>query len=361
MRSECTEGLDLLQIIAGHAHRDTTLRSRTPQRPNDIWAWAKEIDGYPDKEWSYAIYNSRVIALYGVIPQFFYEHLPSYEDVIRTLRRQHHLAARGIPEAFLDSVTLGLDWFDSGFYAEHGRLSTPRENDAFRGRHSVRALGLDDTGTAIAFANSWGPQWGDNGRGLLTRDYFQAHVSEAFLSRCNIVGPSASAVARTWELAKRTKRRPDADLLSWRTQSPMTMISHLHDNRIHTIATFSSYSHSTKSLVDVIELRNPVHRIGRCHLFHSSPDTPHKSTIDELFVLPNFRRRGYGSLLEEIAAKRAIGYGSRELEARVHRADDQPRMRELVNHFANQLGYVWQGEQQNPVWRYRYASRPVSD
>lgn len=314
---------------------------RIPQSPNDLWAWAKQIDEYPDTEWTFPVFLARLIALEGLSPQHFYEYASTYEDVLLMLRRQKRLHDQGVPVAILDTIELGVEWFESGLRAHNGRLPLPSGDDPFRGRHSVSAIGWDDGGETIHFQNSWGA-WGDAGTGYMTRAYFERHVDSVFIQRSAHWGPSPAAYEAFEKLGGHSAG-PTIEGQVWRTLNPAEEIEDvLIEGKRHSVVRFRTYSFRTDHVVDVLELRHPLRPVARCHSVLHLDATPLKSVIQELFVLPKFRRRGYASFLEREARRLAAGVGCEAIEIDLYEADARPRSRPAATDFAEAAGYSWQ-------------------
>ncbi len=222
---------------------------RKPRFPNELWAWAKQIDGYPDTEWTFSVFLSRVTWLESLWPQPFYEYGSTYEDALRLLRFQRELDGAGVPEAFLPVVTLGVEWFDSGLRVPDGRLPMPGSDDPFRGRHRVIASGWDDGGESLVFTNSWG-RWGNNGKGLISRDYFEAYADDVYFERSVAIGlnpPADAAFARLGATYS-----PQELARAWLTPNPPVEGGLIHRGVRTTLAHFTTYS-----------LRGPlVRRVG---------------------------------------------------------------------------------------------------
>ena len=322
------------------ARRESIRPRRTPRSPNELWAWAKQIDGYPDTEWTFSVFLSRVTWLESLWPQPFYEYGSTYEDAFRLLRFQRELHGAGVPEAFLPVVTLGVEWFDSGLRAVDGRLPIPGSDDPFRGRHRVIASGWEDGGESLVFTNSWG-RWGKDGKGLISREYFEAYADDVYFERSVAIGLNPAADAAFAKLG--TTYTPQELAKAWLTPNPPVEGGLIHRGIRTTMARFTTYS-LRGPLVEIFELRQAGHAIARCHLFHEPERTPSGAVLEELFVHPRFRQQGFGSLLEREAARSASAAGHELIEIALYEADGRPRGEAARTAFAERAGYRWRQE-----------------
>ena len=79
--------------------------------------------------------------------------------------------------------------------APEGRLPLPEADERSLGRHAVGLNGWADHGTSLIFQNSYGPDWGNNGSGVLTKEYADLYLREAWTERIGACGPNSE----NWE------------------------------------------------------------------------------------------------------------------------------------------------------------------
>jgi GNAT superfamily N-acetyltransferase len=306
--------------------------------PHGLWWLGREWSGYPELEWTPAIFPDRVHALSGHVKLLFYEQITDF-DTARYLIRMGTLM-RSRREPSYPSVSLGFVYFDDAYYVTDGRLRLPAEGERPRGRHYVATVDSEDV-NELAFVNTWGPRWGNNGHGAITREYFDAHVDAVLTRWSAVAGPSFAYIDCLNRLETRriplSEQRPHC----WPTPNSDFQTEEIWVRGYrHDLLTWKVISMSTRRVVYVYEVRNALRIIGRAHLFFEFGETD-SAILRELFVLPAFRRRGYGSLLEEIATERAVVSSLSRIEIWLHEGDARERVRPAAEQFAISRGYSW--------------------
>jgi GNAT superfamily N-acetyltransferase len=304
-----------------------------PLAHDDIWQAGREWGGYPELEWVFARFMDRILAFGGRGKAYFYEPLTDFDTVRLILRLHSILLERGIQSS--PSIVVGFQYFDSAYRTADGRLPMPLAPDPYRGRHY--AIGADcENGDQIAFWG-WNHQWGDHGRGYLSRDYFEAYVDLVMVRWYALGGPSR-AFQRCLDRLD-TQRLPKNEHLAhcWPAPNSFQQGTEQINGIPHTVLYWEVTSLQTGCTVDVLEVRDPQQVVGRAHIYHEDD----KSSLRELFILPSLRRRGYGSFLEDIAVTRTRDYGHTELELWLHEDDARSRVRATAEHFGESRSYCW--------------------
>jgi GNAT superfamily N-acetyltransferase len=161
-------------------------------------------------------------------------------------------------------------WLDS----LTGEIPTPPTSKIDSG-HSVEIVGYDETEQKLQLRNSWGNDWGDKGYGQVNFDYFERFVSEAWViipaPRLPTTPPQNGIVERVWGIT------------DYFASSPL-----------HGFEVFDSTRDESIGWSFVVQ------RDGY-------------ADIEELFVRPAYRGRGYGSNLANLvnASPQLQGTGSR--------------------------------------------------
>jgi GNAT superfamily N-acetyltransferase len=304
-----------------------------PTEHLERWRLSREWAGTPELEWAYPIYAERITALSGEIAAYFYEPLGSFEKARAAVHLNSMLLPRRKPST--PNVSMGFEYFDSAYYAVDGRLPMPTSSDPYRGRHSVQTTD-DGNVDELAFWG-WSREWGDSGVGRVTREYFDAHVDSVMVHWSAVGGPS-----RAWlkcVSSSRNRDRPPADrwVQCWPVNNDFQQIPIDVDGRPHQVNRWEVISLETSRYVDVFEVRDDTHIVGRAHLYHDEG----KSSLRELFVHPDRRRQGYGTLLDELALNRARDCGVDILELWLHEADS---FSDGSTAFGTSRGYTWSGD-----------------
>jgi GNAT superfamily N-acetyltransferase len=318
--------------------------------PGAIYAAAKRIDGGIPGEATYDIFAMRAIKFYSALasPRTFYERLKTYDTISTALHLNAVLLDGGVSPSRINHVKVALRLFRSVFDAPKGRLAMPIPGEDEVGVHSVALVGFEDQGDTCIFQNSWGASWGDEGYGYMSRSYAEAYLEDAWLTRTGLVGPSihrgppidekyATALASSWlspaEVSPGEAKLGDSPLVMRWSQT----ISLEHD-----------------CPVDIVEIRDPLgRRPAWMHLFHMGGRMRDTSSIQELFVWPSFRRRGFASTLENWAVQRSREMGSNKLELVRQEADAQGGDPIGAIAFAHGVGYSW--EELHRPWPGVYA------
>lgn len=70
---------------------------------------------------------------------------------------------------------MGVPCFYDFFFPVNGVIKDPNDGDKIYGGHAICACGYDDERQLIKFKNSWGTDWGQNGYGYISYNYFNKY------------------------------------------------------------------------------------------------------------------------------------------------------------------------------------------
>jgi GNAT superfamily N-acetyltransferase len=324
--------------------RPAGAHGKSPDPYNELWIRAKTIDGYPENEWTFTVFVKRVQTLAGFHPFLFYEDARSWADTLEVIRHMHILKAGGVRDGLCPGVALGMRFYDSGFTAPEGRLPSPSPSVPFRGRHNVMITGaLTKPGDSevdaalLIFRNSWGPDWGDRGYGYISREYFEEAVESVIVTWPGELGFSPANREALRALNSSRSGYVDALAKVWLMPSMPTLEIRAFLDRPHELWHWRLYSLTSDRWVTVIQIHNGLRGVGRAHVFVDGQ----KASIEELFIWPSLRRRGYGRILESLASGVAADAGCWLLTGLLREADAQPRQRAISESFGSALGYAW--------------------
>lgn len=186
-------------------------------------------------------------------------------------------------------VVVGFKIDDSWFSAVNGIIPKSDKQPIIGAHHAVCLVGYDDNKQTFIFRNSWGVSWGDAGNGYLPYSYFQNRFLEG------------------WSLINIDNR----SLLENATGIKMLTygIKDLFNRTLHCVEIFDSIKDEMIAWSFAIEDETFLY-------------------IEELFVRPNWRKKGYAIQIADELTKLSASLG-KKLHAWVPHPD-----RENSNHSA---------------------------
>lgn len=189
----------------------------------------------------------------------------------------------------------------------------------------------------MIFQNSYGSGWGENGCGLLSKQYANRYMREASTLRVGSCGPNhknwdevftatGSDLARAWVTSEKA------------VAGQVSLQERRFGYRFYPVVSIDEGCY-----VEVIEIRSgpTMSREGWAHLYHLPSEGERRSVLRELFIQPGSRLRGLGRALELVAAERAIDRGSLVLQLDLNEADAYGPSMQAARIFAVQCGYTW--------------------
>lgn len=206
------------------------------------------------------------------------------DHLAKRMRLGHYQRARTLQDckqaiAVSHLPHLSLEITEDWFHVERGVIPDPRPDDKIIGSHAVTFVGYDDGSRKIKFANSWGRGWGDEGFGTLSYDYYENRSVETWVQ---------SPWSPTRTLAK--KAAPCSG-----PHGPGIL-----DVREIVWGVRDILQGGTFHACELYDLANDE-RIGWA--FTVTRDG--YLDIEELFVRPPYRRRGYASRLCQMLLKQS--------------------------------------------------------
>lgn len=154
-----------------------------------------------------------------------------------------------------NTVLAGFKIDDSWFSSKKGKISMPKKQ-VINGGHAIVLMGYDDNKELFTFLNSWGRSWGDNGIGYLPYQYFY----DRFVEGMSIIAADNRPINLTMK---------DVNILNWGIKS-------LLNDMLHAVEVYDAESNDTIAWGFAIEHDDII-------------------DIEELFVKPNWRQKGYGT------------------------------------------------------------------
>lgn len=297
-------------------------RHAPPWQPLDrlavghLWQVAKQIDELGG-EWTYQIFVWRICNFHLIsIPLAFYEPIESFDRLaLEVLLIQKAQDFELVDTAGMAGVSLKV--FPSIYDAADGVLKFPEEDEPSVGEHYMRILGLHDSDTLVV-QNTWSG-WTRDNLGYVSREYFDHYATEGWIYRRWDYGPSEDTAD---ELLRTSEKSRFKEL--WRRKQRFGSSSAVAPNKRIKLKWFECWSLQSERPAEVlmVEFDGRI-RVGVAVLVHFGGygDNPPLSSLSDIFVWPNYRRVGYGRMLERFAAERSVMAGSKEISIHVWNAD----------------------------------------
>jgi GNAT superfamily N-acetyltransferase len=207
---------------------------------------------------------------------------------VRTVNECKAIIASGHP--LIAAFYISKQWFS----APQGKIVIPTE--PIIGSHGIILMGYNDSEQCFSFQNSWGTIWGDNGFGTLPYSYFDAYQLEAWVD-------AAPGLARPQQQSGSIVQ------LSWGITDVLGEIFHC---------------------AEILDGEN-----DECIAWAFVVQRDGFADVEELFVRPVYRGRGYGSVLATIVNEIAQSHGL-PLRLWVSHADagssSQPTFQRILQH-----------------------------
>jgi GNAT superfamily N-acetyltransferase len=280
--------------------------------PSSLYGWIKLIDGDP-RPGASQINGHRVVMFCDLRDrQIFYEAVSSHEALLRALQNESLLTDLALPSRH--TINVAFELFPSADHAPLGRLPMPSRGEPSRGLHSVRVVGWEDDGETLVFRNSWGASWGNKGYGTFSRAYLDQFMRDAWVRQSVRQGRNLIAIGRLASASTRAEQRAALETENPRRRRRVKLTQSWCE-----VVRYEAFSIECEAAAEVIELKSAVGlRLGWAMLVH---DPAGVVRLCELFVWPSFRRRGFGTLLEETVVERTRTRGATRIVANLYGSD----------------------------------------
>ena len=281
----------------------------------DIWPLTKQIDELGG-EWSFPIFIPRTANFHLIRePISFYEPIESFDRLGLEALLIQKAYAFDLGSA-IGSAGVSLTVFPSIFDAVDGVLPLPEQDEPPIGQHYMGVVGVKDRDTLV-IRNSW-LGWTSDGLGYMSREYFEHHAAEGLVLRRWDYGPSEDTAE---PLLSTTDQ--DEFKRQWRRRRKFGSSSSGAPNPRVKRKWYGCWSLEAEAPAEVllVEFDKRI-RVGVAVITHyQSDEGPSISALSDLFIWPNYRRVGYGLLLECFAAERSVVAGSSRMAIHVWNAD----------------------------------------
>lgn len=269
--------------------------------------------------------------------QWFYEPFGSYSALLTSIQWNWRLGQAGVPRQFHYHPQIAVRLFESVYEAPRGDIQLPQAGERYQGQHALSGFyGWSENGERVRFANTWGEEWGDRGYGSISHAYIDQFMTDAWMCRSTRVGIARFKWSRINE-AETEKAFADA----WLIPNPVRVTRFRHRGFDHRMVYHETVSSWSRGYVSIIEIQNGNGlRIAWAFLFHTRESGRPISILKEFYVWPDFRRCGYGSILESEAVNIARQLGSSCLQCFFYEVDAWPHIRAIGEEFATHKGYT---------------------
>lgn len=282
--------------------------------PQFLFVRCRQLEGtYPGDRWSgcWPVTAMRVDHGWGMIPEDRWPYdtsvwppvePPGLDAVAKDYRlNTFYRRVRTVDDckAVLPNmpVMAALELTDEWYEAPRGRISSRRQS-LLGTSHTVLLLGYDDVKNEFMFQNSWGATWGDHGHGYIAYDVFRATCIESwthqFAGNNMWADPKSGVSVRSWGL-----------------------------------------SDSAGAIVHGCEIVGPG---DERRAWSYAVERDGALEVEELFVMRQFRRKGYGAYL--LLAMESVAAESRfSLRLWVSHADTTQENLRVVQELTRRVGF----------------------
>lgn len=246
-----------------------------------IYVRSRQLEGtYPGDRWTgtWPITANRVTRGWGYVREEDWPYdtsvwppvePPGVDDLALKSLDFYYQRARTLEECksaiVLDRlVIVALSISDKWYKAQKGKIPECAPNDVHVGNHTVLLHGYDDSRQEFSFQNSWGVNWGDKGHGYIPSMVLENTWLEAWFHDL-----AAKPMADNPESGVRERR-------------------------------WGIFEHSG-GILHCYEFVNPNGRIGWTFFV----ERQNGLEVEELFVIPKFRRMGYAAKLVQLIGEYA--------------------------------------------------------
>lgn len=344
---EIEEISDFARAINPFKQKNKNAKVKTPIfSPRFIYAMCKKLDGFPNIEGSKIAWAMRVRKGYGRCENEYFPHdnKLSHEEYIkipddyRIYRNAHNFRISFYHKVYSVNdikramkycsaiVYISIKIYKDFYFPEEGRIKLPKKTDEKKGVHSIPIIGLKKDSFIIV--NSWGKNWGDNGIGYLPFKYLKENVIECFASIDEVMFKN---------------------LLEKETKYTIKVKDKL----------YTMYYCAVKSCVLgqsnnwILELYNDDNKIVGW-VFYRINELK-EVIVNELFVLPEYRRMGLGKKLIETIEEWTINSSLEKIKFVIPNHDVIKSRKNDVESFFKSFEYDidWQ----NPINKCYIASK----
>ena len=291
------------QVDRDHNGRGASTPHIGELNPNYIYFRSRQLEGTDPSDsqiGSWLITTQRIFYGWGNVSTKDWPCLPGTEPSTieepegldyraKALRTQYYQRVLGVEEAkravqLKKPVMISLPATEQWFDAERGEIADIDSQNDILGSHCITLLGYSNHSKSFRFANSWGKDWGDKGFGYLSYRYYEDQSYESWLLTVGF--DSRQAARDALENGGITQQSTDGVLeLMWAVPDPLSASSAVHCREIY------DYDQDE--------------RIG----WAFATTRGGFLDVEDLFVRPAYRRRGYASRIAQMLLRLSTDVG----------------------------------------------------
>lgn len=272
------------------------------------YVMCKKLDGRESQPGTTAWWRVRVDKGYGVCEERLFQYDKSLGDSglldfpvtqkMLTNAYQHRIPAyqrlfslndiKKVLSTKNTSISLSFAIFEGIYEASKEYIPIPKENEKSKGVHCVPIVSYNDNEQVVIFLNSWGAEWGDKGIGYIPYSYLGKHTVECW----------ARMPTKDWYNDKH-------NILDINVKNNVGNEIRVQVNMIHSLV-------NGRVPLRVLDLYGPDGMINGWSHF-SVVDYGNAIEIEDIFVLPQYRNLGLGTIILETIEDAARNYGIAEI------------------------------------------------
>lgn len=262
----------------------------------------------------------------------------AYKHRIGLYQRLNSIEKMRLSLANGNLIRVGIHVYESIFTVGiDGVVPMPKPDEVYVGQHAVIVCGYKDDDSSQAesngqlsgrftIQNSWGSEWGENGFGYISYEYVRTYGVEVF-TQGEIFVPFLTE--REVHVYPRITRKFE---------------------KVRVWVTWCLENVLTSELLVAFQLEHSKHKLAGWIICAIRDNHWSSFEVVDFFVWPEFRRRGYGSVLLDVAEETARENGIYAISGWISVDDVDPNGHPTHQHFFARRGFTY--VRRNDVFRW---------